>query len=111
MPLPLAVQAIPYISTGLLALKNLFGGGSGAGESAQDFEELLRRVPQLRQMLDMQAGQAQRSEPLHRASVQMAMNLLPDFAFDAYEGRPTAQAGYQAPQTTRAMNRNPRRGY
>jgi hypothetical protein len=110
MPLPLVVEAIPYIASGLMALKNLFGGGGGgAGESAQDFEELLRRVPQLRQMLDLQTGQAQRNEPLHQASVQMAMNLLPNSAFGAYEGRPTAQAAYQAPRAVSRM-RNPR-GY
>lgn len=92
MPLPLAVAAIPYIGSGLMALKGLFGGGGddpkdAARDQAQGLQELLRALPQLRQMMDLQVSQAQRQDPLRQALTQMSMNLLPRSAFEAMQGR------------------------
>jgi hypothetical protein len=48
MPLPLFVQAIPYIASGLMAGKSLLGGNPGdkaAGQSSQDLMKLLQSIP------------------------------------------------------------------
>lgn len=107
MPLPLAVQAIPYIGSGLLALKNLFGGGGGSSKNqGRDLQLLLQQIPELRQALQLQVRQAQRTDPLHAAIIQMSQRLLPRSAQGGggFGAPPTAPAD-RSPQVVNRANR------
>lgn len=111
MPIPFVVQALPYIGAGLGALKNLFGGGSDSRDDARDqaqgVQELLRALPQVQQMLDLQVRQAQRNDPLHEALVQMSMNLLPRSAMSPLPGRQPAYGSQYRMPAFNARQPNP----
>lgn len=85
MPLPLALQAIPWITSGIGSLFSLFGGGKDkertTDDSVADVQKLLAAFPQLRESMDMQLRQQRRSEPVHQAAMQLALNLAPRSAF------------------------------
>lgn len=50
-------------------------GGGSLGSNASD---VLGQVPQLKALLDLQLGQAQRADPLHQQLVAMSQRLLPN---------------------------------
>lgn len=50
-------------------------GGPGGGGGSPD--DVLKQYPQLAAMLDMSVNRAQRTDPLHQAITQLAMNRLP----------------------------------
>lgn len=58
------------------------GGGGSNGDSA-----LSTVAPQMKDMLSLQINQAKRSDPLHAALTQMAMNFLPRSSGSALPGR------------------------
>jgi hypothetical protein len=84
---------MPGIGTGLGAaigaLAGLFGGG-GDTDPTKNLDLLFQKIPELRQLLTLQSSQAQRSDPLHAALVQLSMNLLPKSARAPYAGVPSA---------------------
>lgn len=63
---------------GVAAMAGLIGaltGGRGGGNNG--LQQLIGQNPQLGQLLDISAGRAQRTDPLHAAITQLAMNRLP----------------------------------
>lgn len=61
---------------GLAPVAGMFGNPGGSlGSNASD---ILSQVPQLKALLDLQLGQAQRADPLHQSLVTLSQRLLPN---------------------------------
>ena len=85
-------------------IKNLFGGG--AGDIGKQYQSLLQ-IPQIREMLDLQAGQARNQAPLQEALVRMSMNLLPKSARSGYGwyDTPASAAGIEGSRSAGSNSR------
>lgn len=58
------------------ALTNRNAGGS----LGSNINDVMQALPELRQMLNLQMGQAQRADPLHQSLVTLSQRLLPNSA-------------------------------
>lgn len=53
---------------------------NAGGDFGSNVGSVMDALPQLRQLLDLQLGQAQRADPLHESLVRMSQRLLPNSA-------------------------------
>lgn len=53
---------------------------NAGGSLGSNVADVMRAVPQLGQMLDLQLGQAQRADPLHQSLITLSQRLLPNSA-------------------------------
>lgn len=73
-------RALRALGAAAPVVTSLASGNGGNQNPGAGLADLLKDVPQLRDMLDLQLNQAKRQDPLHEATTQLAMNLLPNSA-------------------------------
>lgn len=54
--------------------------GNAGGSLSSNVNDLFAAMPQLKTMLDLQVGQAQRADPLHESLIRLSQRLLPNSA-------------------------------
>jgi hypothetical protein len=108
------------IAMGIGGLLSLFKGGGGDKPAAggnTDVAGLMQSIPGLGRSMELQTARAERSDPLHAALTQLAMNFMPRAGFEQYPGRagqlaaslPRSVTPYQIKAPTRIYDpRDPR---